>query len=68
MKRCSKCKVLLPVTEFYKDNSRKDNLQDWCKTCKRDWAYFRYDKNVNHQKYLLYKQRKKLKKIPDYQI
>jgi len=32
-KRCSKCGEIKPVSEFSKNKSKKDGLQDWCKTC-----------------------------------
>ena len=33
MKRCPKCKTSRPLQSFYKDQSRKDGLQPWCKPC-----------------------------------
>lgn len=35
MKKCSKCHKHFPVTEFYKNKSRIDGLQKWCKNCCR---------------------------------
>lgn len=32
-KRCSKCKKIKPLSEFYKDRSKKDGLQHRCKIC-----------------------------------
>lgn len=34
MKRCSKCGVEQPFSEFYKNRSRSDGLQHYCKPCK----------------------------------
>ena len=34
-KHCSKCKKLLPITDFYKDKRRKDGLQFYCKKCQK---------------------------------
>jgi hypothetical protein len=33
MKVCKKCKVELSLSSFYKNSSRKDGLQKWCKPC-----------------------------------
>lgn len=41
MKKCSKCKCYKKFTEFNKDNSRKDNLQNKCKDCKK--LYYKYN-------------------------
>lgn len=35
MKKCTKCKEGKPLTEFGKDSAREDNLNPWCKECKR---------------------------------
>lgn len=32
-KQCSKCKRILPVSEFYKNKTRKDGLATMCKDC-----------------------------------
>lgn len=34
MKICTKCRTVKSYDSFSKDNSRKDNLQVWCKACK----------------------------------
>lgn len=46
MKKCSRCGVEKPFSEFHKDKSRKDNHGRYCKLCKSD-----YDKHGNHKKY-----------------
>lgn len=33
MKQCSKCHVMKPETEFYRDSRKKDGLKCECKTC-----------------------------------
>ena len=33
MKRCSRCGQEKPVTDFYRDRSKKDKLQSYCKAC-----------------------------------
>ncbi len=36
-KLCLKCNLIQVVSEFNKDNSRKDKLQSNCKTCQKSW-------------------------------
>jgi hypothetical protein len=33
MKKCSKCEIEKPLTEFYKDKTKKDGLKSCCKIC-----------------------------------
>ena len=35
-KKCSKCKIIKSLSEFYKNNSNKYGYQSWCKSCKND--------------------------------
>ena len=46
-KKCSKCKVLKEINEFYKDKSAKDGYAWWCKVCRGDYLrkYFVSDKH-----------------------
>lgn len=37
MKKCYKCFREKDESEFYKDKSRSDGLQAWCKLCKKTW-------------------------------
>lgn len=32
-KMCTKCKSVLPITDFHRNKSRKDGLTAWCKKC-----------------------------------
>jgi len=34
-KRCTRCKQIKPLSEFYKDKSYKDGCQASCKTCRK---------------------------------
>lgn len=34
-KKCSKCQIELPFTDFYKNRSNKSGYQDYCKSCLR---------------------------------
>lgn len=36
MKKCCKCRELKPASEFYRNVTRKDGLQSFCKTCNKD--------------------------------
>ena len=35
MKKCSRCKIEKPFTEFHKDRSHSSGLQRYCKECKK---------------------------------
>lgn len=37
MKKCNKCKIEKPLSEFSKDKNRKDGLQPRCKSCNREY-------------------------------
>jgi len=39
-KKCTKCKTIKPITEFYKDKQTKDKHGRWCKKCA-------YDNSIN---------------------
>ena len=36
-KRCSKCKVVKPLSEFYKNRKNNSGVHCWCKDCKMDY-------------------------------
>lgn len=36
-KACSRCKQILPATEFYPHRRMKSGLQSHCRTCSREW-------------------------------
>ena len=40
LRKCTKCLEFKDISEFHKNNSRKDGLSTWCKTCQSA-----YDKN-----------------------
>ena len=40
-KICTKCKLLLPLTEFSWDRSTKDGLNRWCRQCSSTYQYAR---------------------------
>lgn len=44
-KKCSKCKLLKPISEFHKDKYKKDGLTCWCKDCKRKYGRKYHKKN-----------------------
>ena len=45
MKVCTKCNVKKPLTEFYKDSTKVDKLQFWCKVCKSNYSKVLHIKN-----------------------
>ena len=42
-KVCSKCGRELPLSEFYKDKSRKDGVRYMCKSCRKELRKIRYE-------------------------
>ena len=49
MKKCSKCKIIKPLTEFNKTKTNKDGLSYLCKDCNRETA--RSYRERNHTRY-----------------
>lgn len=37
-KKCHKCQVKKAVASFYKNKSRKDGYNNWCKSCRKLWS------------------------------
>lgn len=50
MKKCSKCRSNLPISEFRKDSSRKDGFSYVCKTCLSKKDYSRYYSDIDAQR------------------
>ena len=50
MKKCSKCKLELPITEFDKDKSRKDGYKYNCKSCAYNIQIESRNKKPNYYK------------------
>ena len=42
-RRCPKCGSIKPMSEFYKEASRRDGVRYWCKVCERALAKARYE-------------------------
>lgn len=55
-KKCNKCNLDKPVTEYYKDKSKKDGLVTFCIECKSLGSKLSYEKNA----------KKRLKKAKEY--
>jgi len=53
-KWCSRCDKTLPTTEFWRDLSRRDDLDHWCKQCRHDSARARYDAKKKRERRALY--------------
>ena len=49
MKRCSRCKRLLPEEEFFKDRSSKDGLQGYCKECRKEYSRQWFEENKEYR-------------------
>ena len=45
VKKCSKCKKVKPITEFYKDKRHTDGLQSHCKKCHLEYGEKWVEKN-----------------------
>jgi hypothetical protein len=67
-KQCIKCKIIKDTSEFYKDSSRHDNLEFYCKDCRKLYKYqfpwkqtLKYIKdrcnNINNKQYKNYGER-----------
>jgi len=55
VKKCSKCRIIKPITEFHKHKNTKDRLQFVCKSCRK-----KLDKKYTlcrKKKALLYKEK-----------
>lgn len=58
MKRCSKCKIIKPINEFYKTRRAKDGFHSACKICmNKDQRARLEQKNPNAKKILSYSQK-----------
>lgn len=44
-KRCSRCKEIRPTTEFYASVRSRDNLDCWCKPCRRESNRLSHERN-----------------------
>ena len=57
-KVCSRCKRELPISEFTKDKSRVDGLQNYCKGCNKKYYEDNKENIIAYQK-LYYEDNKK---------
>jgi len=46
MKRCPKCGLVKPVTQFHRNNLRRDGVQSICKVCRAEMDHERYEAKV----------------------
>ena len=47
-KRCGRCDVVKPQSEFHRKRAAPDGLQSWCKICNTIGAKRCYDENTDH--------------------
>lgn len=59
-KRCSKCKVEKPRSEFPKNSARRDGFHSQCKMCQREYVRSHYQAN---RRYYIDKARKRTNTI-----
>lgn len=50
IKKCSKCKKIKLLSEFYKNKFRLDRYSDWCKKCNNKYSKKYYQKNKEYLK------------------
>lgn len=62
MKTCIKCKDDLPTSEFGKNASKKDGLQNTCKKCRKDYQKDWYKENATLHKSRVYASRDVVRK------
>lgn len=48
-KKCPKCKICKPITEFSKDKSRKSGYQTYCKKCRKHYYKNNVDKVAGYR-------------------
>jgi 5-methylcytosine-specific restriction endonuclease McrA len=52
MKKCKKCNVTKPVTEYYKNKTYSDGVASTCKSCKREYqSRWREENREDHRAY-----------------
>ena len=56
-KVCTKCGRELPLSEFSINKASKDGLDNWCKSCRREYNKIRYETHksdiiTHHRKYM----------------
>jgi hypothetical protein len=49
-KRCSKCGIIKPITEFYKDKFTKGGMNSRCKECMRIYHHEYYKRNLERRR------------------
>ncbi len=50
MKICTRCEELKPLIEFGRDKKSKDELQPWCRSCKKEFDREYYFRNAEKVK------------------
>lgn len=63
MKKCSKCKQMLPESGFSKNRKRKDGLHSSCKVCHSKYLRQHYLSNKARYRFLVKNRRKEKKEL-----
>jgi hypothetical protein len=58
-KKCTKCKQLKELTNFFRNKDSKDGYFSWCKECKKAINKLWYDKSTSHLKAIENKEKRK---------
>lgn len=62
MKKCSKCKTILPLSEFYDKKNSKDGKQPYCKSCNalsKSLSYYRKKEEEKEKEIAAYMKKNK---------
>ena len=65
MKKCSKCKIEKPYSEFSKHKKKKDGYQPFCKSCNKEYKkQYQKDNAERYKEYYKEYRRQKRKTDP----
>lgn len=61
-KKCYKCEIIKPISEFTIDNKKKDRLKIYCRSCCNDqyWENTEYYRTLRRNRYIKNKEKERL--------